>query len=176
MRVNPMKHAMKYGLILGVLFALNFLLSVTGVVALQLLSYVLVVAIVYFTYRFTVHYRENERSGSLSFWQGFSYVMWLFLFAALVSSVFKLLYLKFIAPDYLAAMLNDTLLVLESMQYPMGDGELAQIERMMQPARFALASLWVNVLSAIFLGPIVASFAKHEKSIFDDDSIKPIED
>ncbi len=175
MRANPIKHAMKYGLYLGGVFSLNFLLSTSQSVVMQLLTYLVIAAILYLTYRFAVHYRENEMKGCLTYWQGFSYVLWLFLFSAIVSSAVKFFYCQFLVTEYLENMMNQTMLMLETMQFPIGDAEIAQIEAMLKPARFSLMYLWVNAFVGMFVGLVMAAFTKKEKSIFEDDTIAPME-
>ena len=54
MQTNVLNAAMKYGLIMGLIFSVNFLLSVTGNPIISLLGYLVVAVILVLTYRFSV--------------------------------------------------------------------------------------------------------------------------
>jgi ABC-type uncharacterized transport system permease subunit len=75
------------GLIMGVFFSLNFLLSVSHNTFLSLLSYLVFAVILVTTYRFTIRFRDTECGGAISYGRAFSYILLLYFFAALISSV-----------------------------------------------------------------------------------------
>lgn len=164
--MNPFKHSMTCGLILGIVFSANFFLSVSGNTVLNLLTYLVIALIIYLTYRFTCHYRDNECDGALRYGQGLSYIILLYFFAAIIATVARILFFKFINPDYLEEIFNQTMLMMEQLNIPNLDTTADQIQAMMQPISFSLQYIWMDTLAGLFVGLIVAAFTKKEKSLF----------
>ncbi len=169
MKANPVKHAMKYGLILGALFSVNFLMSASANTTIQFLSNLATAAIIYFTYKFTVHFRKTEQNNTMTYFQGVSYIIWLFLFAAIISSAVKYIYWQFINPEYLPNLMNQSLLMLETMKIEITDEMLEQVQRTLRPAVMALQFIWINILTGLFVALITAAFTRKEKSIFENE-------
>lgn len=163
---------MRYGIVMGILFSCNFLLSASKNTILSLCSYVVIFLILYLTYRFTCSFRDHEREKVLSYSQGLSYIILLFFFGAIISSVFKFLYFCFIRPEYLAELLNQSLLLLEDLYSDNEQRDLSRrmIEKMLTPTSLALQYLWLNTLLGLLVGIVLAAFTKKEKSIFETQS------
>ena len=170
MRSNPIKHAMKFGLIIGVIQSANFLLSNVQISIIQLLSTAISISTIYLIYRFTVHYRNSECRGQMTYGQGISYIVWLYLFAAIISSLVKYLYWQFINPEFLPEFMNKSLLMLETMKIEITDEMIEQMKRMQNPRVMALQFVWFNVLGGFILSLIIAAFTRKEKSIFDEEN------
>lgn len=169
-RPNLFKYAMKYGMIMGALFSVNFLLSTLGNATGNILSYVVIGAISYCTYYFTIIFREKECDGALSYGKGLNYIITLYFFAAIISSAVKLLFFTWVNPEYLPNLLNQSLLLLESMNLPTEEFNMSSqmLDKMMSPAFYAMQTLWINVFIGLFVGLVVATFTKKEKSIFEE--------
>ena len=170
MHSSPIKHAMKFGLIIGAISSTNFLLSNIQNSATQLLSTAISISIIYLVYRFTVHYRTTERNDQMTYGQGISYIVWLYLFSSIISSTFKYVYWQFIDPEFLPELINQSLLMLETMKIEITDEMIEQMKRMLNPRVMALQFVWFNLLGGFILSLIIAAFTRKEKSIFDDES------
>lgn len=72
---------MKYGLFIGVLFALNFLFAITGNNTLTVLSNAFMVLSVYVVYRLTLRFRDVENEGVISYKHSFLYIFMLYVLA-----------------------------------------------------------------------------------------------
>lgn len=166
---NLFQHAMAYGAIMGGLFSVNFLMSTMGKVG-NMLSYLVIGAIAYCTYYFVCLFRDRECDGVLSYGKGLSYIVMLYFFAAVISSVVKYVFFMWISPDFLSNLLNQSLLLLEEMNIPSMDESVTQqtLETMLSPMVYVLQSLWMNVFMGLFVGFIVAAFAKKEKNLFEE--------
>lgn len=167
MQPNTVKSAMLNGLIMGVLFSANFLLSVSQNTFLSLLSYVVFALILVTTYRFTIRFRDIECEGFITYGRAFSYILLLYFFAALISSIVKYVYFQYINPGYLENLMSESMKAIEMMKIPMDEAAFENVEKMMKPATFSLQYLWVNVFLGTFVGLIMAAFIKKEKSIFE---------
>lgn len=168
MQSNLLKTSMINGLIMGVLFSLNFLISVPKNTILGILSYFIMAAIVVIMYRMAIRYRDNDCEGYISYGKVFSLIIYTFFFGALISSLVKYIYFKFIDTTYLDNLLQESLKTMEAMKFTVDDNAYNQMSEMMKPASMALQYIWVNMLGGLVVGLIMSAFVKKEKSIFED--------
>ncbi|MFT3751411.1 MAG: DUF4199 domain-containing protein [Paludibacter sp.] len=166
MQPNIMKSAMHNGLILGAIFSVNFLLSVSGISALALLTYAVALIILVMLYKIAIRFRDVDCEGSITYGRAFLYILLIFFYAALISTVVKFIYLRFIDQTYLESIYQETMKVLEAMKFPMNTPEMEQAEKMFKPLNFSLLYIWSNMLLGTFVGLIMAAFIKKEKSLF----------
>lgn len=155
--VSPINHAMLFGLELGIWFGANFIVSALGH---GLLSWFILFYIVYFISRCVMHYRENECGDSISFSHAYRYVLWLFFFASLVGAMVKVIYLKWINPEYLGEVYRQTMELVKESHVP---GEMItqlqnSLQNVLQPVRFSVYYLLFDILSGVFCGPFFALF------------------
>jgi len=137
---------MIYGLFMGILFAANFFISLPQGIIFRLLSFLIIILIIYAMYRFSVRYRDNECGGYISYGKAFSFILLTFFFASIISSIFKFFYFQFINPDYLTNLLQESLKIIDSMQLPVNEEFYDQMEKMMKPITYSLQSIWVVML------------------------------
>jgi hypothetical protein len=162
-----MKSAMHNGLIMGVIFSVNFLLSVSGITALVLLTYAVSIVILVMLYRISIQFRDTECEGTISYGKAFSHILLIFFYAALISTVVKFIYLRFIDQTYLETIYQETMKALEAMKFPTNTPEMEQAEKMFKPLNFSLLYIWSNMLLGTIVGLIMAAFIKKEKSPFE---------
>ena len=168
MQPSISKSAMFNGLIMGVIFSINFLLSVSKNTTLVLLTNVIAVLIVVGIYRQSVRFRDTECEGFISYWKSFSLILLTFFYAALISSVVKYIYFQFINPDYLDQMFQESMKMMRTMKFQITDESTDQMKSMLKPATYTLVYVWINVLMGAIVGFIMAAFIKKEKSIFEE--------
>ena len=166
MQPNIIKSTMLNGLIMGGLFSLNFLFSVSKITFLGILSYVLISIILMGIYKMALKFRDEDCKGEITYWKAFSFILLTFFFAAIISSVVKYIYFQYINPDYLAQMFEESMKMMESMNFPMNDASVEQMESILKPASFTLQYIWINVLMGSIVGLIMSGFVKKDKSIF----------
>ena len=171
MQPNIFNTSMKYGFILGIIFSVNFLLSISNNIFLSLLTYVVAVVILVLTYRFSVLYRDNENGGKITYRQAFFFIFMLYLFAAIISSVVKFIYFKYINPDYLSKLIQQSMVAMEQMQNQFNidipENALEGVEKIMNPTFYTLQYIWVNTILGGLVGLIMAAFIKKDTGIFD---------
>lgn len=155
------------GLILGILFSVNFLISLTGSGFAGFLSFLITILIVYYTYRSVVKFRETECNGAITYGKSLAYIVLSFFFAALIGAAVKYFYVAFINKDYLDTLLQETYKMMDMMKFPVTEEAYIQLEKMMSPVGFAFQSIWVNVFLGLLLGLIMSIFVRKEKSIFE---------
>jgi len=156
------------GLIMGVIFSINFLLSVSKITSLVLLTNVIAVLIVVGIYRQSIKFRDTECEGFISYWKSFSLILLTFFYAALISSVIKYIYFQFINPAYLEEMFQESVKMMKTMKFLITDESTDQMKSMLKPATYTLVYVWVNVFMGAIVGLIMAAFIKKEKSIFEE--------
>jgi hypothetical protein len=168
MQRNITKSAMNSGLILGALFSVNFLFSIIRNTAFVLLSYAMIAIILVTIYRLSVRFRDVECEGFISFGKVFLYILLTFFYAALISSVVKFVYFKFINTGYLEIMFQETMKAMQMMKYPINDTSVEQMKGMLKPASFSFIYIWFNLSLGAIVGLIMAAFIKKNKSVSDD--------
>lgn len=167
MQPNMMNPAMRNGLILGVLFSTNFFLTVSGVPALALFSYLVTGLIIYFTHRYTVKFRDVDSGGSISFGRAYGFVLLQYIFATIISSFTKYFFLRFSKSTFLEDMYNQNMITLEQF-LPTVTGEMYDAMEVLTNAQgYTIMAAWTNLLLALILGLIIAAMVKREKSPFD---------
>lgn len=167
MKASIVNTAMKNGVIMGILFTVNFFLSVSGMVYLALLSYVITGIIIYFTYRYTKEFRDKENGGFISFGRVFSFIFVLYLFGTLISSFVKYFYLKFFNTAFLEDMYNQNIQIIEQILPNVTEEMYTTIESFLQPQSYTLIAAWSNVLLSVIIGLIIAAIVKRAASPFD---------
>lgn len=151
---------MRNGLILGVLFSINFLISVSGVPALGLLSYLVAGLVIYLTYRYTVQLRDVNYNGSISFGRAYGFVLLQFIFATIISSFVKYFFLKFSDSTYLEDMYNQNMATLEQFLPTVTDEMYTAMEILTNAQGYTVMAAWTNFLMALIFGLIIAAIVK----------------
>jgi hypothetical protein len=64
------------------------------------------------------------------------------------------------------AALDQSLVMMEKMNFPVSDQQVELMESMMKPATYALEVIWLNIFVGMIVGMIMAAFIKKEKDIF----------
>lgn len=154
---SPINHAMLFGLELGVWFGANFIVSALGHAAL---SWFIIFYSVYFISRCAIHYRETECGGSIAFGQAYRYILWLFFFASLIGALVKVVYLKWISPEYLGTLYEQTMEIFSQAEVgaDMEEQLKSSLQNVLQPVRFSVYYLFFDILSGVFCGPLFALF------------------
>lgn len=158
------RYAMSKGLILGALFALNYLLSTFSVTSF--LSFGMEILIVVAAYRMTVSCRENVLDGVISYGRAWWYVVNLFLYSSMVSGVFKYVYLKWIRTDYLQSLEVQVREVFEQTALKGAEMNevMSNLNEVLTPENIAIYSVFGDVMIGVFLGLIMAAIVKRDET------------
>lgn len=177
MQENIFKSTMFNGLILGVLFSVNFLFTSSKTIPFVLLSYVIIAFIIVLMYRMAKRYRDTECGGYIGYWRVFNYIVLTFLFAGIISTAFKIIYTKYINPDFLPALFEESMRqveqnrgIFESLNLPLDDKYYEELERQMKPVNYSIQTIWINVFLGAILGLVLAGFVKKQKGIFEEET------
>lgn len=168
MKPDVIKHSMYYGLLLGIVFILNFFFSQTINVWLSVVRLLFVFSIPYLVFFFAKKCREDVCNGVMTYGQVFSYGVQLFFYASMISSAFKFFYFRFVDTDFLRNLFNQTMLMMEQLSFPITDELIESIKQMLTPIGMAMQYLWVNVMVGIVVSFVVAFFVRKEKSIVEN--------
>lgn len=162
------RHAMNWGLLVGLVFCLNF--WVTTIVAISWLQFLIVPAEVYLIYRLACNCRDTVYDGYASYGQMLGYIVQLSMYASLISALFKYLYCKVLNPHYLSDQINMVMQVAESMPQLASDMDTLEttLGEVLTPLNMAIQCIWLDIMAGVFLGLIMAAFLRREHSPFDD--------
>ena len=159
-----MKSAMQNGLILGVIFSVNFLFLALNFQSLILFG---ILIILFTTYKITVRFRDNQNDGQITYKKAYNYIVLLFFFAAIISSIVKYIYTQFIDTTLLNKILLIEISNLKAMsRFTMPESYYDFLGKIFKPAAFALESILENFLRGVLVALIMAAFIKKEKNIF----------
>lgn len=172
MRPTALRHAMYFGLMLGLLFCINFFLSTRSSAFCSVASWTLMVLIPYIAYRLTLDCCERVCGGRMSYSEAFLYGMQLFFYAALVGAAFRLLYFKYFDPDFLPRTIDESLRLMEQLNMPLGEVETSNLKQMMSPVNMSLNYIWLDVLVGTLVSLVVAAFARKKGSADSDSQIQ----
>jgi hypothetical protein len=167
MQENIFKSAMKSGLILGVLFTLDFILTVIGGTVSGLLGWVVLVATIVVIWKLSCQYRDNECEGIISYGKSLGYILLSVFYASLISAFVSLIYFQLINPDYLLETFSEVMKKLEEMKISVTDEIEIFVQGLLKPVSMAFISIFSNMFFYLIVGLIMSAFVKKEKSIFE---------
>lgn len=164
----PNRHAMNWGLLVGLVFSLNF--WVGTIPAIAWIQYILMAAEIYLIYRLARHCRDTEFGGHATYGQMLWYIIQLVLYASFISALFKYLYCKVLVPDYLDKQIDTMMQLANSMPMLADQADTLQstFTQVLTPFNMAIQGMWTNLVMSLLLGLILAAFLKKEKNIFED--------
>lgn len=176
MQTDIYKITMRNGLFMGLLFSVNFMFSASRNVTLMLLSYVLIALMIWGTYRMATQFREKESGGYISYWRAVYFVILIFFFSSIISAIFKIGYTTFIDKEYLSRLFEEGMrqiesnrALFESLNIPIDEDYVEQLEQQYRPVPFAFQTIWVNILGGTILGLILGGIIRRKKGLFDED-------
>lgn len=170
MNNNSIRHALYFGLVIGALFIVHFLLGISGNLLLTaLLQFVIILGVPVLAVYFAIDCRKRVNDNIFTYWQAFRYMMQLFIGAALVSSTFVLVYVQWIDTDFFVTLTERTFEQMEKLQELFSsfsideeDIELA-IESSYNTRTFVMSHFTGNVFIGLFISLIGAFIARNTK-------------
>jgi hypothetical protein len=175
MEQNIFKIAMSRGLVLGLLFTANFLLTAAGNPILVILTWVMMILILVATYKYTRSYRDQYHGGFIGYWSVVGFITLSFMFGGVVAAVFKLAYTQIIDTDYLNLLFEEAMIQVETNRallerfMPIDENYINQVEKQFSPAPFALQSIWMNLIWGVLTGLVMGIFIKKKRGLFDEE-------
>lgn len=178
------RYAANYGLILGAYMAVFYIIQIIAptIKILNIVNTISILFTPFLCYYLTKKYRDQALGGYIRFGSSWSFGIWLFFFAGLIMSVVYFVHFQFINPDYISNVFNESLLMLESMNYPKDQLDLLAKNGFPTPLEMVFSYLFAYViLGAILFVFISAIIAKKNPDDFglnnrNDDSYEPYKD
>lgn len=160
MRPEVNAFAMRQGVTLGCVFAINFVVSTMPSVAF--VSWIVEMVILWFVYKSGVKCREELMEGEMSYGAALWYVVQLFLYSSMVGGVIKYIYLKWIDTKYLGELTTAVSEVMEQMQLPAVTMEEfgSAMKEMLTPENMAIYSVAADVMLGFVVGLVMAFVLK----------------
>lgn len=168
MSIESNRHAMNYGIVLGVIFSLNFFVST--IPAISFLQFLIMAAIIVVVCKLTINCRNKVYNGTASYGKLLWYIIQLFMYASLISAFFKYLFYTVLKPNFLNEQIEttmQTLSTIKSMQ-PHIDSMQEIMSQSITPLNMAIQSIWLNILAGVILGLIIAAFLYKSPTPFDN--------
>jgi hypothetical protein len=162
MQPTMMKSAMQNGLIMGLLFSINFICIALNN---QYFSFIFATLILLTTFRLTVCFRDSENEGQITYKKAYNYIVLLFFYASIISCVVKFVYTQFIDTLFLDKLLQIQLSNFKTMNMSLTDSYITMFSKMFKPAAFSLESILENVFRGMLVGLIMAFFIKKDEKV-----------
>lgn len=155
-------HAMRSGLILGAVFATNYVLSTYP--AVSFFSWIIELFILWLVYKMTVKCRDEVLGGVISYGSALWFNVQLFLYSAMVAGVFKYVYLKFLRPGFLGELREKLVVSFDNL--PIDDATreqvLSSLDQTLIPENIALYSVMGDVILGFLVGLVVAAIVRRD--------------
>jgi hypothetical protein len=111
--------------------------------------------------------RNEEFDGIISYGKAFSYILQVYFFGSIISSLVMFIYTAYINQAYLEMYLNTVMKIYHDINFPIDDKNYNIMESIFKPAPFALSNIFSSIFTGAFWGLILAAFVKKEKNIFE---------
>lgn len=168
MRADIIKHAMQYGLYLGLILGAKFFLAMTQSAFLSFFAMIMWLAIPFFIYLIVRKYRDEQLGGFMSFHEGWSLSFWIIFFGGMILEVIQFIYFQFINTTYLPDILQQTTQMMDKMNLSMPHQNLNIMEKIMtHPNLYVLTDfIMYTIISGAILSLIIAAFVKRKANPF----------
>lgn len=158
-RPNTIQHAMDKGLFMGMLFAANTIISSSESTFAYFIHIFLEALILVVAYRAAVDYMQTETDGKITVFQSFSYILNLFFFASLISALCSIIYFKYISPEYMTRLYEQSKPLLDKLLSDAGQSD-NDIKSLFTAEQFAMSCIVRDCMIGMILGLIYAPLLK----------------
>ncbi|MCM1035178.1 MAG: DUF4199 domain-containing protein [Paludibacter sp.] len=162
---TPLTYTMRYGLVTGACFTANFLLSAANNMQLAMLTYLISLYVWIFTYKNTCTFRDKACKGAIGYWSVVSYIAMLFFFGSLIAGTIMLIYTKYISPDYLNNLFDQSMLLLEEIGIDLPEPQIDQLHNLLRPSNYVLQFIAGKCLGGCLLGMLYAFFIRKQADV-----------
>jgi len=154
------KYAADYGFILGgylaVIYFLQYLFRTSAI--MNVLTTIGIVCIPLVCFYLTKMYRDKALHGYIRYIQSWSFGIWLFFFAGLIMSVVYFIHFQFLEPDFIANTFNQSLIMLEGMNYPKESLDLLADNGIPSAIQMVVSYLFAYIVGGAMLFLIISPF------------------
>lgn len=169
-RISLQRYAMRFGTYMGVYWIIKFIFLPLGFTNPLLMFgfYGLTFAVPFIAYYFVRSYRDKVCGGEISFLQSWLFLIFMFMFAALLTAVVHFIYFRFIDNGFMINTMETIfsqfpaeLQGLEAYKEQMD--ETLKLLRAMTPIELTMQLLSTNFLYCSILSLIIAPFVMKRK-------------
>lgn len=172
------KYAMQYGSYMGIFWIVKFAFFPLGLTIpfLEFFFLILTILVPFVGYYLTRIYRDKVCGGGISFGHAWVFTAFMYMFAALLTSVGHYLYFRFIDNGFVASVYLEMIKQLEKSQSAGLGDSLKQIEETikilgnLRPIEIIMQLLSQNVIYGAFIALPIAFFVKKKVLVTIEDS------
>ena len=172
-------YAMRYGIYIGLLIALNTILSSTNNAVLSMLSWAVWGVMIYLMYFFTQRFINNETEDHLlSFGQTFRFNMLMYFFGAMVATALRIVYFKWLNPEVLEEVFSQSMQILDKSLTGNDRATVREtLNQLLKPVSYSFLCLFGDFISGLFYAIIIAAVSKqrNNRNINTEDNNDPTE-
>ena len=159
-------YAMHYGIYIGLLIALNTILSSTNNAVLSMLSWAVWGVMIYLMYFFTQRFQAREAdSRLLTFGQAFRLNMLMYFFGAMIATALRIVYFKWLNPEVLEEVFNQSMQVLDKSLTGNDRATVREtLNQLLKPISYSFLCLFGDFISGLFYALIIAAFFRQRNN------------
>jgi hypothetical protein len=167
---SPLNAGMKFGLYTGLAsityFLIFYMMDIVPQGALQVIGYLIFIAGIYFG---SLHHRNHELDGYMSYGRAFGAGALIVIFAALITAVFNYIFFAYIDPQYMDKMINmaEEDMIRKGMSEEQINMGMEMTRKWTTPPMAAIFGFVGYVFSGVILSLLVALVTKKNKPMFE---------
>jgi hypothetical protein len=168
MRAEINKHAMHFGLYLGLFLSVKFFLTMTQNAFLGFLAFIMWISIPILLYWVSKKFRDEKLDGTMTFSQAWLLNFWIFFYGGMILEVVQFVYFQFINKTFLADSLQQSLQMMDKMNMAMPQQNIDMMEKIMtHPNLYVLTDFTIyTLISGSILSLLIAAIVKRTANPF----------
>lgn len=157
-------YAMKYGIYIGLLIALNTIFTTSGNAIMNILSWGVWGVMVYLMYYFTIKFANTEAEQPLTFGNAFKLNILMYFFGAIIATAIRIVYFKWLNPEVLTELFNQSMLVLDKLNSAEKAAAKDALTQFLKPVSYSFLLLFGEFFSGLIYALIIAAIAKNKNT------------
>lgn len=153
-------YTMQFGIYMGLLITLNFILSSSSNSLLSFFSWIVWGAEMALLYYFTLKYRRQETNDILTYGQSFRFIFMTYIFGALLATALRIVYLKWINPEVLTELFNQSMQALDKVSVPDKNAVKDALATFLKPVQYSFLYLWIDLFAGVLYALVIAAFTR----------------
>lgn len=161
-----LQNTMKYGLVLGIFWAIKYVFLILGpsIPVLNVIYLILTIFVPFVAYYLTKKYRDEVLGGEISFFHAWRFGIMLYFFAALVVSLEHFVFYQYIAPsDFISSTFTQLISVMKQSEIDTSVIESFSKMEVPKPIHMTVQGIFNNIFYGIIFSIPVAAILCRDK-------------
>ena len=170
-RNNSTQFDMKYGLVLGFYFIVQFFVNTQSLISplMAFISILFIISLPIFVFFMAKRFKDSLEELPLSFSMGWMFIFLTFFYASLPEALFSYVYLQYINPGFIFEQVETASKIFSEMPSLEGNGFVEKLMENMEaapsptPIQYSLQLIFNNMFYGSILAIIIAAILRVKK-------------